>query len=187
MIEINTTEHKNDELVRIAEYIPDINIELKYASADNFTGKAIYTFTDAYLRYGTVRKLTAVQKSLKNHGFGLKIWDAFRPVKAQFRLWEVCPNPTFVANPIKGYSSHSRGNTVDVTLVDLNENEIAMPTKFDEFTALTEQDNIKPEAENNAALLKSIMTENGFDADSDEWWHFSDTDNYPVEANFLLH
>ena len=93
----------DDEMfVRIRDYIPDIVVELKYATADNFTGQIIYDFEDAFLRYGTVKKLRAVQDALREQGLSLKIWDAFRPVSAQFRLWEVYPDATFVANPQTG-------------------------------------------------------------------------------------
>lgn len=80
-------------MVRILDYIPTVYIELKYATTDNFTGKIIYDFTDASLRYGTIKKLKAVQEELPEKGYSLKIWDAYRPVNAQFALWDVCPNP----------------------------------------------------------------------------------------------
>ena len=110
-------EPADETLVTVTDYIPGIFVELKYATEDNFTGQVIYGFTDARLRYGTVKKLARVQAALLEQGYSLKIWDACRPVSAQFALWEVCPDPVYVANPNKGYSSHSRGNTVDVTLV----------------------------------------------------------------------
>ena len=106
-----------EDFVRVADWIPDIYTDLRYAADNNFTGQAIYDFSDAYLRYGTVQKLAAVQETVAESGCSLLIWDAFRPASAQFRLWEICPDPAYVANPEKGFSSHSRGNTVDVTLV----------------------------------------------------------------------
>ena len=117
------------------DYIPGIYQELMYTTDRNFTGQVIYDFSDAYLRYGTVKKLAAVSKDLAELGLSLKIWDGFRPVSAQFRLWEVCPDPAFVANPQKGHSSHSRGNTVDITLVGADGNELEMPTGFDGCSA----------------------------------------------------
>ena len=108
-----------EDFVPVADYLPQVRVDLRYAGSDNFTGQTIYDFTDAYLRYDTVQKLSQAQEALEEAGYSLLIWDAFRPVEAQFRLWEVCPDPVYVANPEKGYSSHSRGNTVDVTLTDL--------------------------------------------------------------------
>ena len=124
-----TPEPRDDELVTVMDYIPTVFVELRYATTDNFTGQVIYDFTEAKLRYGTVKKLARVQESLLKQGYSLKIWDAFRPVSAQYRLWEVCPNGTYVANPNTGYSSHSRGNTIDLTLVRADGTEIPMPEK----------------------------------------------------------
>ena len=172
--------------VDVKEYIPDILVELKYATQDNFTGQSIYDFDTCYLRYGTVKKLIAVQDALAEKGLGLKIWDGFRPVSAQFALWEVCPDPTYVSNPETGYSSHSRGNTVDLTLVDRSGREVAMPTGFDDFSALADRDYSDCEAETaeNALMLQDLMEANGFTGYFGEWWHFSDTVQYDVETAF---
>ena len=186
---IQTTEAsvvEDDVLVKVKTYIPDIKIELKYAGTDNFTGKKIYDFTDAYLRYGTVKKLMQVQEILREKGLSLKIWDAFRPTSAQFTLWEVYPDATYVANPNNGFSSHSRGNTIDVTLVDENDKELTMPTHFDDFSKLADRDysDCSTEARENALLLENCMKENGFKAYSGEWWHYTDVTMYAVEDTF---
>lgn len=176
----------DDDFVEIKTYIPDIVLELKYAGTDNFTGQKIYDFTEAYLRYGTVKKLMQVQDELREKGLFLKIWDAFRPVSAQFTLWEVYPDATYVANPNTGFSSHSRGNTVDVTIVDGNGQEIVMPTGFDDFSKLADRDyrDCSKEAAEHALLLEDTMIKYGFRAYSGEWWHFTDVDTYPVEEEF---
>ena len=106
-------EPKDEELVKILDYIPDVVIDLKYATEENFTGVVIYESDEALLRYGTMKKLEKAQEELKKLGYKLCIWDAFRPKEAQFKLWEICPNPIYVANPNKGFSKHSRGNTVE--------------------------------------------------------------------------
>lgn len=175
-----------DVLVNVKSYMSSIFVELKYAGNDNFTGQKIYEFQDAYLRYGTVEKLRKVQAALKEQGLSLKIWDAYRPVSAQFALWKVCPNSTYVANPNSGYSAHSRGNTIDVTLVDEQGEEIVMPTKFDDFSRKADRNysDCEKEARENALLLEKVMYENGFRGYSGEWWHFTDIDSYLVETNF---
>lgn len=175
------------EFVRVADFIPGIRVELAYATENNFTGQVIYDFQDAYLRYGTVKKLAAVQEALEAQGLGLLIWDAFRPPEAQFRLWEVCPDPAYVADPSRGFSAHSRGNTLDVTLTDSQGREIPMPTAFDDFTALADRDysDCPADARENALLLEELMTGAGFVPYSAEWWHFSDGDSYEVEYDFL--
>lgn len=175
------------DFVRITDHIPEIAVDLRYATADNFTGQVIYSFSDAYLRYGTVKKLAAAQAALAEQGYGLKIWDAFRPPAAQFVMWEICPDATYVANPNKGFSSHSRGNTVDLTLVDASGAEAVMPTDFDDFSPKADRDysDADPEAAANALILENAMTGAGFRPYSGEWWHFSDTDQYDVEEAFL--
>ncbi len=179
---------RNEDVVLVKDYIKDIEVELKYSTADNFTGKVIYDFSDAYLRYGTVKRLQKAQEILKIKGLRLKIWDAFRPTYAQFVMWEVYPDDDFVADPTTGYSSHSCGNTVDVAVVDMDGNEIEMPTSFDDFEGMInykyelEENKVKSE---NALMLKKIMLDCGFYHCPTEWWHFRDVDKYPVVEDFV--
>lgn len=179
-------EPEDQDFVRVLDYIPGIFQELPYAGEENFTGQVIYDFPDAYLRYGTVKKLASVQKALSEKGYSLKIWDGFRPTSAQWRLWEICPDPTYVSDPTRGYSSHSRGNTVDITLVFADGTEVEMPTGFDDFTHCADRDysDCPQAAAENARLLESTMKEYGFSAYFGEWWHFSDTDSYEVAEDF---
>ena len=176
----------DDTFVRVLDYIPTACQELMYATVHNFTGQVIYDFQDAYLRWGTVKKLQLVCADLEELGLYIKIWDGFRPVSAQFALWEVCPNPTYVANPTTGHSSHSRGNTIDLTLVDANGQELEMPTLFDDFSPKADRNysDCTEAAANNAQMLEILMEKHGFKGYSGEWWHFSDTVNYPVEEEF---
>lgn len=180
-------EPEDDAFVRIIDYIPTVRQALAYATADNFTGNRIYDFTDAYLRYGTVKKLKNAADILAAQGIGLIVWDGFRPVEAQARLWEVCPDPTFVSNPVTGRRTHCRGNTVDVALYDLETGaELPVPTGFDNFTAYADRDysDCSPEAAANARLLEQTMESCGFTAYFSEWWHFADTVDYPVDEYF---
>ncbi len=179
-------EPADTDFVKISDYLPNAIQDLRYATDDNFTGQVIYEFEAAWLRYGTVKKLMAVNRDLEELGLAFKVWDAFRPVSAQFRLWEVYPNPTFVANPTVGYSSHSRGNTVDLTLVDENGAELEMPTAFDDFSDKANRDysDCDPRAADNARILELLMEKHGFTGYFGEWWHFSDTVRYPVENDF---
>ena len=176
----------DDQFVRVDDYIPSIITDLKYATTDNFTGEVIYSFTNAYLRYGTVRKLQMAQQKLQEEGYCLKIWDAFRPVSAQFRLWEICPDSTYVANPYTGYSSHSRGNTVDISLLNADGSEVPMPTGFDDFSKKADRDysDCTDEEAGNAKKLESVMAECGFKPYFGEWWHISDQTAYDVDSSF---
>ena len=176
----------DDVFVRVLDYIPTASQELRYATEHNFTGQVIYDFEDVYLRWGTVKKLRLACEDLAQLGLFVKIWDGFRPVSAQFTLWEVCPNPTYVANPTTGYSSHSRGNTIDLTLVDAEGREVVMPTGFDDFSVKANRDysDCTEEEASNARILELIMEKHGFSGYFGEWWHFSDTTGYPVENAF---
>lgn len=174
-------EPENDEYVLVKKYIPDIYVELRYATENNFTGVKIYDFTEAYLRYGTVKKLTQVQKELKQQGYGLKIWDAYRPFEAQQKLWEVYPDPNYVANPANGMKKHNLGGTVDITMVAADGTVISMPTEFDDFSLKADRDysDIEDEeAVKNVMILQNAMGNNGFTGYQGEWWDYSDTDEY---------
>ncbi len=174
-------EPEDDEYVLVKKYIPDIYVELRYATENNFTGVKIYDFTEAYLRYGTVKKLAQVQKELKLQGYSLKIWDAYRPFEAQQKLWEVYPDPNYVANPANGMKKHNLGGTVDITMVAADGSVISMPTEFDDFSLKADRDysDIEDEeAVKNVMILQNVMENNGFTGYQGEWWDYSDTVEY---------
>ena len=174
-------EPEDDEEVIVKKYIPDIYVELRYATENNFTGVKIYDFTEAYLRYGTVKKLAQVQKELKQQGYSLKIWDAYRPFEAQQKLWEVYPDPNYVANPANGMRRHNLGGTVDITMVAADGSIIPMPTEFDDFSLKADRnysDIDNEEAVKNVMILQTAMENNGFTGYQGEWWDYSDTDEY---------
>jgi len=168
------------QLVLIKDYIPDIILDIRYATANNFTGTVIYDSADAYLCYGTVRKLSAVQSALREQGLSLVIWDAYRSPEAQQKLWDVYPDPVYVADPKNGITSHSRGNTVDLGIVMANGGYVPVPSGFDEFSLLADRNysDVSNDAAVNSQMLEDIMTANGFKPYWGEWWHYSDTAEY---------
>ena len=175
-------EPEDTEMVYILDFIPDIKVDLKYSTEDNFTGEIIYDFDKPLLRYGTVKKLSYAQVILREEGFRILIWDAYRPPEAQHKLWESCPDPTWVANPQNGYSSHSRGNAVDITIVTEDGSPVEMPSDFDEFGMTADRDysDVSEMAAKNASQLEQIMLRCGFTPYYNEWWHFSDSVSYEV-------
>ncbi len=175
-------DHKDTDLVLIKTIIPDIIVELKYATEDNFTGKVIYDFSEASLRFGTLGKLKKAHEKAKEYGYNIVVWDAFRPKSAQFKLWEVCPDDDYVADPYKGSSRHNRGCAVDVSLTDKDGNLLLMPSLYDDFSPLADRDysDVPEEAAKNSMLLEEIMTSAGFKAYFGEWWHYNDSDEYEV-------
>lgn len=148
-------------------------IDLRYASADNLTGRPIYARAGCFLNAeaaGLLKNAIALAAQL---GLRLKVFDAFRPTEAAWALWNHNPDPTFLADPRKG-SPHSRGAAVDVTLVDAGGDELDMGTDFDAFTPLAFHGvlDITPEQQRNRALLLGIMTAAGWDFYKNEWWHY---------------
>lgn len=174
------------DFVRVRDYIPDIVVELKYATSSNFTASVVYDFTEVYLRYSTVLKLMDVQAEFREQGLRLKIWDGFRPLEAQEKLWKAKPDPNYVSNPKTGKNTHSRGNTVDLTLVDAEGKELEMPTGFDDFTAYANRDysDCTDAAARNAMLLQETMEKHGFEGLQSEWWHFTEKTEYEIERVF---
>jgi D-alanyl-D-alanine dipeptidase len=120
-------------------------------------------------------RLVAAQQFLRAHGFGLKIWDAYRPARAQHLLWELAQNGSYVADP-KGTvgSMHTRGVAVDATLVDRDGRDVAMPTDFDSFTpaAMLVYQGNDANVRTNLNMLQRAMARSGFYGLRTEWWHF---------------
>lgn len=154
---------------------PDIIVDLRYATENNFTGKVVYDFTTAIARTGTARKLARASAIVKAQGYRLKVWDAYRPVSAQKRLFEIYPDPTFVAEPNPNFS-HQKGVTFDLTLTDADGNEVEMQTGFDDFTehALRSAERT-PVQEKHYRILDDAMTEAGFVGYVNEWWDYRDS------------
>lgn len=165
---------------------PDIIIELRYATTNNFTHQVVYDFTTAIVRTGTAQKLARASELVKDQGFRLKIWDAYRPVSAQKRLFDVYPDPEFVAKPNPNFS-HQKGVTLDLTLTDAQGKECPMPTSFDDFTAAAHRDAPRtPLQDHYYQILDAAMTAAGFIGYENEWWDYRDAamDQYqPLAAD----
>jgi zinc D-Ala-D-Ala dipeptidase len=164
------------ELVNVKELIPDIVLDLKYSTVTNFTAQKLYTTNECLLARGMVNRLAAVQDSLRKRGLGLKIYDGYRPRAVQYLMFEIYPDPTFVADPANG-SKHNRGAAVDLTLVDLATGaELAMPTAFDYFgDAAAHGWTIGLSAEqiaNRELLLAMMVNVGGLTSLASEWWHY---------------
>ena len=161
------------KLVDIQTLIPNIQIDLRYATADNFTGQVVYTFHNCLLLEEAALKLAEVQKELETMGLGLKVWDGYRPMAAQWKFWELVPDERYVSDPKKG-GRHTRGTAIDLTLITKEGQELPMPTSFDDFTEKAWRNSMdaSPEAIQNRELLQTIMEKHGFIGLATEWWHF---------------
>ena len=181
-------------LTNLIELNTNLCIELRYASENNFTGKAIYpSCAKALLLKDTADKLMDANEELYHLGYRIKVLDAYRPHKYQYILRDVATkqNPetaNFIADPDKG-SHHNRGASVDITLTYLDGREVDMPTEFDFFgpEASIYYEGCTKEQKENRELLGNIMVKHGFRRISSEWWHFDDvnyTDYEILEVDF---
>jgi D-alanyl-D-alanine dipeptidase len=174
----------DQELVNLSRFIPDIRLDIRYATRNNIMKRPVYRTSAAFMRLPAARALKAIQEELHLKGLGLKIYDGYRPYAVTVKFYEKFHDSVFVASPYTG-SRHNRGCAVDLTLVDLTSGrELRMPTSYDSFTkeAHTNFAVSDPVVLKNRKLLKSLMTIHGFLLYPDEWWHF-DFDGwkkYPV-------
>jgi len=165
---------------------PSIIVDLRYATTDNFTHQVIYDFATAIARTGTAKKLAKASELLRSQGYRLKVWDAYRPVSAQERLYDVYPDPSFVAKPNPNFS-HQKGVTFDVTLCDASGRELEMQTEFDDISVAAHREFTRtPLQEKHSQILDESMQSAGFFGYENEWWDYRDTqmDDYqPAAAN----
>ncbi len=161
-------------LVEILEKELNIVIDLKYGTADNFTGKPVYRKQTCYLHTEALEKFKKAIDIAAKLGFRFKVFDAYRPTEAQQILWDHTPDPSFLAPPDKG-SAHSRGVAIDLTLVYSSGKELDMGTEFDAFTPLSFHgvtQGISIDAQKNRLVLLGIMSAAGWDFYKNEWWHY---------------
>lgn len=201
--------------VLLTDYVPGVIQEIRYYSTYNFVGDRIdgYEQPVALLTVEAARALKSVANEMNVQGYRLKVFDAYRPACAvrHFVLWGIEDQdlrmkpyfyPTLPKQELfsKGYiaskSSHSRGSTVDLTLLDMaTGQELDMGSPFDLFSEISHPDNtdITEEQYQNRMMLRNVMVRNGFEPIDCEWWHFTlkgepypDTYfEFPVSADYL--
>jgi len=163
------------KLIPVQKMIPDIVIDLKYATPDNVTKSTLYPSNmPCLLHRMTLTRLARAQKSLRKMGLRLKIWDAYRPLETQLILWKASKSSKYVVPPEKGPSLHSYGVAVDVTIVDKKGQDLLMPSAHDEFSlaAASDYSGDNPLIRYNLDILQKAMKKAGFSTIKDEWWHF---------------
>ena len=189
------SQHKPEDFVYLLDLEPSIKIELRYFSNNNFIGQPIdgYHRSTIIVSKPTALALQKVQNVLEKKGLGLKIFDAYRPQRAvnHFVRWAKVLNDTLMKQSYypdvpkselfkRGYiaskSGHSRGSTVDLTLIDLdNGNELDMGSPYDFFGVQSHPfyKKITDEQRKNRMLLRRVMLKNSFKPYENEWWHFT--------------
>jgi D-alanyl-D-alanine dipeptidase len=149
-----------------------VDIDLVYATGDNFTGGRVYANAHCFLHTDAAAHLARAIELAGRVGYRLLIFDALRPSEAQWALWNHTPDPNFLADPRRG-SPHSRGVALDLTLLDGAGRPFNMGTDFDAFTPLSHHGaEVSAEAQHNRHLLLGIMSTAGWDFYSKEWWHY---------------
>lgn len=172
--------------VNLKNYSNDFLLDMKYATNDNFLKTKVYDCEECYLRLKTVRMLINANNDFLERGYRIKLFDCYRPLDIQKKMWNIVSNPEYVADPAKG-SIHNRGGAVDITLVDKDGKELDMGTTFDFFgiEASHNYKNLSEDVLKNRIILKEIMIKNNFKSFDSEWWHYNLQDsNQDKLANF---
>jgi D-alanyl-D-alanine dipeptidase len=172
------------DLVELLALDASLRLDIRYASANNFTGRPVYPEARAFLQRPAAEALLRAHRALGPHGYGLLIYDGYRPWSITKLFWEVSPDKAFVADPAKG-SKHNRGCAVDLSLFDrATGREVEMPGGYDEMTPRSSPDfgGGKPEQRARRDLLRRLMEREGFTVEENEWWHFNYKDwrEYPL-------
>ncbi len=161
-------------VVDATEVIPDLVVDLRYATDDNFLKRRVYP-EDArcMLLKDSAQRLKNTADTLRAKGYRLKVYDCYRPRAVQYEMWKIMPVPGYVANPKFG-SNHNRGAAVDLTLLTLDGAEVEMPTKFDDFTPAAHHGYTggTEASRKHREILREAMEGAGFKRNKMEWWHY---------------
>jgi D-alanyl-D-alanine dipeptidase len=183
---IETGPFRKPDLVELTKLDSTIRLDIRYATKNNFLGKAVYKEPRAFLQRPAAEALARVNQRLRAQGYGLVVFDGYRPWSVTKVFWDVTPEDKkiFVADPSKG-SRHNRGCAVDLSLFDLKSGaEVKMPSEYDEMTerAHINYECATPEPKRLRDLLRSEMAAEGFAVYEPEWWHYDykDWKEYPI-------
>lgn len=174
------------DLVELVDLNPTIKLDIRYATPDNLARRAVYSEARAFLQRPAAEAVVRVHQALRKQGYGLLIFDGYRPWSVTKIFWDVTPpeKRAFVANPAQG-SKHNRGCAVDLSLYDLKTGrEVEMPSAYDEMSDRSHPNYAggTPEQRARRDLLRTAMEREGFTVYPNEWWHFDykDWNRYPI-------
>lgn len=177
---------RQPDLVELIKLDGSINLDVRYATPNNFAGRAVYAESRAFLQRPAAEALVRASRALRKRGYGLAVFDGYRPWSVTKLFWDITPadKKEFVADPAKG-SRHNRGCAVDLTLYDLKTGrQVSMPGEYDE---MSERSHINyaggaPEQRRLRDLLRAALEAEGFAPYAPEWWHYDYKDwrQYPI-------
>ncbi len=170
----SVSRNPDNGLIDIQKAVPGVVLDIRYATKDNFMQQVMYPKARAFARKPVVAQLIKIQAELKKSGYGLKIFDAYRPYTITVAFFQKASDKNFVAHPKTG-SRHNRGCAVDLTIINLRTGkDVPMPTPYDSFskTAAADHPDLPPAIKKNRDFLIAVMEKHGFRVLYNEWWHF---------------
>jgi D-alanyl-D-alanine dipeptidase len=164
------------ELTNLVGVVPRVKLEIRYATTNNFLGTPVYEQARAFLQRPAAEALARVARALERRGYGLLVFDAYRPWYVTKIFWDATPDDKkqFVANPAEG-SKHNRGCAVDLTLYDLKTGRaVTMPSGYDEMSdrAYADYKGGTSAERQHREVLRAAMAAEGFEVYPYEWWHY---------------
>ncbi len=163
-----------EPLVEAVAFVPDLVVDLRYQTADNFLKEKVYPDeARCLLRRSAAERLAVAAVKLRKVGFRVKVYDCYRPLSVQWKMWKILPKPGYVADPRKG-GNHNRGAAVDLSLVTLDGGAVEMPTPFDTFSKNAHHgfDGGTAASRSHREVLREAMEGAGFKKNRMEWWHY---------------
>ena len=173
LLSVSSLLAQQNDFVLLRSLSNDFVFDMKYATSDNFLKQAVYDCGECYLRKSTAKALVKANEEFKSLGYRIKLFDCYRPLSVQKKMWKILPGTHYVANPAKG-SKHNRGAAVDLTLVDAQGKELDMGTLFDFFGKKAHHTctTLPKKVLENRKLLKDVLNKYNFKSIFSEWWHY---------------
>lgn len=173
LLSVSSLLAQQNDFVLLRSLSNDFVFDMKYATPDNFLKQAVYDCGECYLRKSTAKALVKANEEFKSLGYRIKLFDCYRPLSVQKKMWKILPGTHYVANPAKG-SKHNRGAAVDLTLVDAQGQELDMGTPFDFFGKKAHHTctTLPKKVLENRKLLKDVLNKYNFKSIFSEWWHY---------------
>lgn len=163
------------ELVNIEDLSDDFVFEIRYATPNNFIGETLYDCAKCLLRPEVAAALAEANEYFHSIGYRIRIYDCYRPLDVQKKMWSLVPRPGYVGNPYTNGSVHNRGAAIDMTIETLEGCHVEMGSEFDHLGPASHIDNYNHSEEilANRKLLFEGMKKFGFSPIRTEWWHFN--------------